>query len=82
MKKLLSVSLALVMSITLILSSCGKGDFYDVIYKVRLHTDCGFVYFPDSDTAHYFADKDTRIYPASTTKLLTILAALDIMPPD
>lgn len=40
------------------------------------------MYFPDSDTAHYFADEDTRVYPASTTKLLTILAALDIMPPD
>ena len=82
MKKLLSVSLAFVVFLTLLLSSCVKGDFYDVTYKVRLHTDCGFVYFPESDTAHYFADEDTRIYPASTTKLLTILAALDIMPPD
>lgn len=82
MKKLLSVSLTLVMFLTLLLSSCGNEDYYDVTYKVKLHTDSGFVYFPDSDTAHYFSDEDARVYPASTTKLLTILAALDVMPAD
>lgn len=82
MKKLIGAFIALVLFLAFILSSCGNEDFYDVTYKVRLHTDSGFIYFPDRDTAHYFANEDTRVYPASTTKLLTILAALDIMPLD
>lgn len=41
-----------------------------------------FVFEPDSGTILYQLNSDTRLYPASTTKIMTALVALDVYSPN
>lgn len=79
----LSLLLLLCIILPLTLVSCGtEHDFVDYSYRINLKSDYAFVYYPESGQETYFGNEEQRIYPASTTKLLTILAALEILPAD
>ncbi|MGN1410037.1 MAG: D-alanyl-D-alanine carboxypeptidase, partial [Eubacteriales bacterium] len=81
MKKIISVIVSCVISLSLF--SCGEEDFVSASYKVTLKSENGFIINLDTDEIRYFGGiGDDIVYPASTTKLLTSLAALDVMPPD
>lgn len=75
--------LALLFLAVFVLTSCQRDeDFKDYSYHIKLKSDCAFVYYPDTGETKYFGDENTKVYPASTTKLLTILASLSILPQD
>lgn len=79
----LSLLLLLCIILPFTLISCGtEPDFVDYTYHIKLKSDYAFVYYPESGQATYFGSEKQQIYPASTTKLLTILAALEILPED
>ena len=69
-------ALLLILILPVILLSCRKYDFIDAEYKVKLSCENGFVYDYNTDEIKYIGDENCKIYPASTTKLLTALAAL------
>ncbi len=74
---------ALLLLAVFVLTSCQRDeDFTDYTYHIKLKSDCAFVYYPDTGETKYFGDENTKVYPASTTKLLTVLASLSILPQD
>jgi len=77
---------AFVLSLILIVlcfTSCGKNDFITQEYTESLKSTHAFVYrFEDGTVSKSSSDGSEKIFPASTTKLLTALAALDITAPD
>ncbi len=66
------------------LISCGKDyDFASTMVVIRnLRSEHYFVYDYADGSLSSNCDENTRIYPASITKLLTSLLALEILPPD
>lgn len=81
MKKIIAVIVICVISLSLF--SCGEKDFVNASYIVKLKSENGFIINLDTDEIRYFGGRgDDIVYPASTTKLLTSLAALGLMPPD
>ncbi len=81
MKKII---LTLLIPAMLFLSSCHKnGDFVGAAYIIKnMNSSSGFVVNVTTGETRFFRDENTVIYPASTTKLLTALCALDVMQPD
>ncbi len=79
MRKFITASLALCLLFSLLcIASCSnKSD-----YKSRINSEVGFIYYFDNDTAEYIGNENERVYPASITKLLTSLTALNYMSPD
>lgn len=82
MKKYL---LFLILFITILFCSCNSNpDFISTSYTIK-SPDCTDFFIYNLDTEEltlYSNDNDTRVYPASITKLLTSLVALDVMSPD
>ena len=85
MKKLSSFILALIVFCTSFLSCKNDSVFVSTTEKLILHnlkSEYYFVYNYEDGSFVSNCDEDTRIYPASITKLLTALLALEILPED
>lgn len=80
MKKILTYFLAFLLSFGM--QACGNGGTEFVIgdTAVTLHSPDAFVY--DCTTGETLLHGEGRVHPASLTKLLTCLTALDVMDPD
>ncbi len=81
MKRIISV---LIIVTLLFLPSCHKNeDFVSASYVIKnMNSTSGFVVNVTTGETSYFGEEDTFVRPASTTKLLTALCALDVMPAD
>lgn len=76
----------LILAVILLFScvSCShKYDFVSALYTVKINSTHAFVYdYSDGDVNKMYDGESEIIYPASITKLLTALTALDILPAD
>ncbi len=81
MKKILTYFLAFLISAGL--HGCGNGNEFTLQdgEAITLRSDSAFVYDLAADEIVFY-DGNERIYPASLTKLLTCLTALEVMDPD
>lgn len=81
-KRVISFVLAAVL-LSPVFTSCGQEDFSGTVIKEKIRSECAFITDVSSgDTVYISGEADTVVYPASTTKLLTSLAALLCLPAD
>lgn len=81
-KRLISLILSAIL-LSLVFVSCGQKDFGDLVIKGNIRCECAFVTdLSSGETVYISGSADTVVYPASTTKLLTSLAALSCLPAD
>lgn len=88
---------AFIIILTIILPSCGnsradailhgKDDAYAIAYSsslldIRISSPQGFVYDVQNDVIVFTKGEEKVVYPGSTTKLITALFALSVLPAD
>lgn len=78
--------LSLIFTLLFPFFSCNSNTVYpsnDSFPALKLSASHAFIYDLDNDELTLFsAEDDDRVYPASITKLLTALLALEILPPE
>ncbi len=80
MKKLSIASVLILLSVLLLYTSACSENNFD--YTDKINSEAGFIYCFENDTTEYIGNENERVYPASITKLLTALTALNCMSPD
>lgn len=83
-KRILALFLFFIILISC-LSCRSNDDFFgvSVLYKLDLYSECAFLYCYNDDSLKKFSSYGNDIvYPASITKLLTAIVALDTLPTD
>lgn len=79
----LSAYISALIAVLVCFISCNTNEFITPEYTVSLKSTHAFVYrFENGTVSKSSSDGTEKIYPASTTKLLTALTALDITAPD
>ncbi|MBR2616062.1 MAG: D-alanyl-D-alanine carboxypeptidase [Clostridia bacterium] len=82
MKRILSLLLSILAVFCLVLPAKAAGDAdgvseKDAIYDLTLNAQGVYLFNVDTGTALYEKSADIRMYPASTTKIMTALVVLD-----
>lgn len=91
-KRNFALACALLMAVALLFSSCsdtradavlhGGVIYSDAPYKISISSPQGFVYDIQNDTMVFSKGEEKVVYPGSTSKLLTALYALSVLPAD
>ena len=77
MKRISALLLALLLLAAPLSANAAVGEATDPIYNLTLDSQGVYVYNPETQTAVYEKSADVRMYPASTTKIMTALVALE-----
>jgi len=78
MKRIFTLLLALLLLSSPLSAFAAVGEITDPIYNLSLDSQGVYVYNPETQTAVYEKSADVRMYPASTTKIMTALVALEL----